>query len=129
MLDRYRRVVALAMRNAARRALLTEREHDVLRLIAGGFAFSFEAPLASVIIAAAACPARSRPSQRGSVSSRVTGREAGGDTASTKQQGLQSIGLTLTPLSRMDRGSMRLAAALSRMQKRGGSRSRAGGCL
>jgi DNA-binding NarL/FixJ family response regulator len=36
MLDRYRRVVAPAARDAARIDLLTEREHDVLRLMARG---------------------------------------------------------------------------------------------
>ncbi len=36
MLDRYRRVVAPATRDAARLELLTDREHDVLRLMARG---------------------------------------------------------------------------------------------
>jgi DNA-binding NarL/FixJ family response regulator len=36
VLDRYRRVVAPAIRDAARLDLLTEREHDVLRLMARG---------------------------------------------------------------------------------------------
>jgi DNA-binding NarL/FixJ family response regulator len=36
MLDRYRRVVAPAARDAARLDLLTDREHDVLRLMARG---------------------------------------------------------------------------------------------
>jgi DNA-binding NarL/FixJ family response regulator len=36
VLDRYRRVVAPATRDAARLDLLTEREHDVLRLMARG---------------------------------------------------------------------------------------------
>jgi DNA-binding NarL/FixJ family response regulator len=36
VLDRYRRVVAPATRDAARLELLTEREHDVLRLMARG---------------------------------------------------------------------------------------------
>jgi DNA-binding NarL/FixJ family response regulator len=36
LLDRYRRVVAPAARDAARLDLLTDREHDVLRLIARG---------------------------------------------------------------------------------------------
>jgi DNA-binding NarL/FixJ family response regulator len=36
LLDRYRRVVAPAVRDAARLALLTDREHDVLRLMARG---------------------------------------------------------------------------------------------
>ena len=36
LLDRYRQVVAPAARDAARRDLLTEREHEVLRLIARG---------------------------------------------------------------------------------------------
>src|SRR5262245_45324896 len=36
LLDRYRRVVAPAARDAARLDLLTEREHDVLRLMARG---------------------------------------------------------------------------------------------
>ena len=36
VLDRYRRVVAPASRDAARLELLTEREHDVLRLMARG---------------------------------------------------------------------------------------------
>jgi DNA-binding NarL/FixJ family response regulator len=36
VLDRYRRVVAPASRDAARLDLLTEREHDVLRLMARG---------------------------------------------------------------------------------------------
>jgi DNA-binding NarL/FixJ family response regulator len=36
VLERYRRVVAPAMRDAARLELLTEREHDVLRLMARG---------------------------------------------------------------------------------------------
>jgi DNA-binding NarL/FixJ family response regulator len=36
MLDRYRQVVAPAARDAARLDLLTEREHDVLRLMARG---------------------------------------------------------------------------------------------
>jgi DNA-binding NarL/FixJ family response regulator len=36
VLDRYRRLVAPAARDAARLELLTEREHDVLRLIARG---------------------------------------------------------------------------------------------
>lgn len=36
VLDRYRRVVAPAARDAARLDLLTEREHDVLRLMARG---------------------------------------------------------------------------------------------
>ena len=36
VLDRYRRVVAPATRDAARLNLLTEREHDVLRLMARG---------------------------------------------------------------------------------------------
>jgi DNA-binding NarL/FixJ family response regulator len=36
LLDRYRRVVAPAARDAARLADLTEREHDVLRLMARG---------------------------------------------------------------------------------------------
>jgi DNA-binding NarL/FixJ family response regulator len=36
VLDRYRRVVAPATRDAARLDLLTDREHDVLRLIARG---------------------------------------------------------------------------------------------
>jgi DNA-binding NarL/FixJ family response regulator len=36
VLERYRRVVAPATRNAARLELLTDREHDVLRLIARG---------------------------------------------------------------------------------------------
>ena len=36
VLDRYRRVVAPAARDAAKLGLLTEREHDVLRLIARG---------------------------------------------------------------------------------------------
>ena len=36
VLDRYRRVVAPAARDAARLELLTEREHDVLRLMARG---------------------------------------------------------------------------------------------
>jgi DNA-binding NarL/FixJ family response regulator len=36
VLDRYRRVVAPAMRDAARLELLTDREHDVLRLMARG---------------------------------------------------------------------------------------------
>jgi DNA-binding NarL/FixJ family response regulator len=36
VLERYRRVVAPATRNAARLELLTEREHDVLRLMARG---------------------------------------------------------------------------------------------
>jgi DNA-binding NarL/FixJ family response regulator len=36
VLERYRRVVAPAVRDAARLELLTDREHDVLRLIARG---------------------------------------------------------------------------------------------
>jgi DNA-binding NarL/FixJ family response regulator len=36
LLDRYRRLVAPAMRDAARLGLLTDREHDVLRLMARG---------------------------------------------------------------------------------------------
>ena len=36
VLDRYRRIVAPATRDAARLDLLTEREHDVLRLMARG---------------------------------------------------------------------------------------------
>ena len=36
VLDRYRRVVAPATRDAARLELLTDREHDVLRLMARG---------------------------------------------------------------------------------------------
>ena len=36
VLDRYRRVVAPATRDAARLHLLTDREHDVLRLMARG---------------------------------------------------------------------------------------------
>jgi DNA-binding NarL/FixJ family response regulator len=36
VLDRYRRLVAPAVRDAARLELLTEREHDVLRLMARG---------------------------------------------------------------------------------------------
>jgi DNA-binding NarL/FixJ family response regulator len=36
VLDRYRRTVAPATRDAARIELLTEREHDVLRLMARG---------------------------------------------------------------------------------------------
>jgi DNA-binding NarL/FixJ family response regulator len=36
VLDRYRRVVAPATRDAARLDLLTAREHDVLRLMARG---------------------------------------------------------------------------------------------
>ena len=36
VLDRYRRVVAPAARDAARLDLLTDREHDVLRLMARG---------------------------------------------------------------------------------------------
>jgi DNA-binding NarL/FixJ family response regulator len=36
VLDRYRRVVAPAARDAARLDLLTSREHDVLRLMARG---------------------------------------------------------------------------------------------
>jgi DNA-binding NarL/FixJ family response regulator len=36
LLDRYRRVVAPSVRDAARLALLTDREHDVLRLMARG---------------------------------------------------------------------------------------------
>jgi DNA-binding NarL/FixJ family response regulator len=36
LLERYRRLVAPAMRDAARLDLLTDREHDVLRLIARG---------------------------------------------------------------------------------------------
>jgi DNA-binding NarL/FixJ family response regulator len=36
LLDRYRRVVAPAARDAARLDLLTDREHDVLRLVARG---------------------------------------------------------------------------------------------
>jgi DNA-binding NarL/FixJ family response regulator len=36
LLDRYRRVVAPAARDAARLDLLTDREHDVLRLMARG---------------------------------------------------------------------------------------------
>jgi DNA-binding NarL/FixJ family response regulator len=36
VLERYRRLVAPAMRDAARLDLLTDREHDVLRLIARG---------------------------------------------------------------------------------------------
>jgi DNA-binding NarL/FixJ family response regulator len=36
VLDRYRQVVAPAARDAARLELLTDREHDVLRLMARG---------------------------------------------------------------------------------------------
>jgi DNA-binding NarL/FixJ family response regulator len=36
VLDRYRRVVAPATRDTARLDLLTDREHDVLRLMARG---------------------------------------------------------------------------------------------
>jgi DNA-binding NarL/FixJ family response regulator len=90
LLDRYRRVVAPATRDAARLELLTDREHDVLRLMARG---ATNAEIAGTLSVAEATV----KSHVGSIFTKLDVRDRAAAIVFAYDHGVVSPGSTPTP--------------------------------
>jgi DNA-binding NarL/FixJ family response regulator len=88
LLDRYRRVVAPAARDAARLDLLTDREHDVLRLMARG---ATNAEIAATLFVAEATV----KTHVGSIFSKLGVRDRAAAIVFAYDHGVVSPGVTL----------------------------------
>jgi DNA-binding NarL/FixJ family response regulator len=95
VLDRYRRVVAPATRDAARLDLLTDREHDVLRLMARG---ATNAEIAASLHVAEATV----KSHIGSIFTKLEVRDRAAAIVFAYDHGVVAPGTTLRPGSEVD---------------------------